>query len=44
VRALVEAGADVDLADSDGITPLEHARRNGYAVIAEILTDAGARR
>jgi ankyrin repeat protein len=43
VRLLVDAGADVDLADGDGVTPLEHARRSGYSAIAEILTDAGAR-
>ena len=43
VRLLVDAGADVDLADGDGVTPLEHARRKGYTAIAEILTDAGAR-
>lgn len=43
VRALVEAGADVDLADGEGVTPLEHARRSGYAAIAEILANAGAR-
>ena len=43
VRLLVEAGADVELADRDGVTPLEHARRNGYDAIARLLEGAGAR-
>jgi ankyrin repeat protein len=43
VRLLVEAGADVNLADSNGITPLDHARRRGYQQMIEILTKAGAR-
>ena len=43
VRMLVDAGADVDLGDRDGVTPLEHARRRGYAEIERIL-DAARRR
>jgi len=43
VRLLVNAGADVDLADGDGVTPLAHARLSGYSEIAEILGRAGAR-
>ena len=43
VRLLVEAGADVNLADSNGITPLAHARQRGYQQIIEILSAAGAR-
>ena len=43
VRLLVDAGGNLDLADGEGVTPLEHARRSGYAAIGEILTDAGAR-
>ena len=30
VRLLVEAGADVNLADGEGVTPLAHARQRGY--------------
>ena len=41
-RLLVEAGADVNLADSNGITPLAHASQRGYLQIAEILAAAGA--
>lgn len=42
VRRLVEAGADVNLADGSGVTPLAHARQRGYAEIAAILDVAGA--
>jgi uncharacterized protein len=44
VRLLVEAGADLDLADRDGGTPLAHAERRGHERIAAILREAGARR
>ncbi|MCO5195624.1 MAG: alpha/beta fold hydrolase [Anaerolineae bacterium] len=40
VRLLVEAGADVHLADSNGQTPLEHARRRGFEQIVKILEEA----
>jgi ankyrin repeat protein len=43
VRALVEAGCDVNIADRQGITPLQHARRRGYVEMARILENAGAR-
>lgn len=43
VRLLVEAGANVNLADADGVTPLTHAQRRGYEKIAAILQQAGAR-
>jgi uncharacterized protein len=43
VRALVEAGADVNIADRQGQTPLQHARRRGYTEMARILENAGAR-
>jgi ankyrin repeat protein len=42
VRALVEAGADVNKPDRQGITPLQHARRRGYVEMARILENAGA--
>jgi len=37
VRLLVAHGARVDIADREGVTPLEHARRRNYARMAEIL-------
>ena len=37
VRLLVDAGADAGIADRDGVTALEHARRRGYLQIARIL-------
>lgn len=37
VKALVAAGARRDLADRDGVTPLEHARRRGYAAMVALL-------
>jgi uncharacterized protein len=43
VRALVEAGCDVNIADRQDITPLQHARRRGYVEMARILENAGAR-
>lgn len=42
VRLLVEAGADVTLADATGTTPLDHAQQRGYTAIAQILQNAGA--
>jgi ankyrin repeat protein len=41
--ALVKAGADVNIPDRAGLTPLSHARRRGYAAMAAILETAGAR-
>jgi len=38
VRILVDAGADVGIADFEGVTPLEHARRGGYDEIVQILS------
>jgi hypothetical protein len=43
VKALVEAGCDVNIADRQDITPLQHARRRGYVEMARILENAGAR-
>jgi ankyrin repeat protein len=41
VRDLVTAGANVNIADRDGVTPLAHARRRGFAAMAGILEAAG---
>jgi ankyrin repeat protein len=43
VRALVDANCDVNLADRQSVTPLQHARRRGYVEMARILENAGAR-
>lgn len=43
VRDVIKAGADVNLADKDGVTPLAHARQRGQREMVEILTAAGAR-
>ena len=40
VRALVEAGANVNIADRQGATPLQHARSRVYAGISAILERA----
>lgn len=40
VTALVEAGADVTIADRSGVTPLDHARQRGYTAMAEIIGGA----
>jgi ankyrin repeat protein len=42
VRLLIAAGAEVDLADRDDVTPLQHAEARGQTEIAEILRAAGA--
>ncbi len=41
VGILLDAGADPRIADSDGVTPLQHARAKGYGIIAERLRAAG---
>jgi ankyrin repeat protein len=43
VRMLVAAGADVNLPDSDGVSPLSHARKRNFTEIIKILEKAGAR-
>jgi uncharacterized protein len=42
VQLLVDHGADVRLADNDGVTPLQHARERGFTEIEHILLQAGA--
>ena len=43
VRLLVDGGAEPNLADGEGVTPLEHAEQRGYSEMAGILRGAGAR-
>ena len=42
-RALLTAGANRNLADNQGVTPLQHARARGYAAMVALL-EAGATR
>lgn len=43
LRALVEAGADVNIPDGSGATPLTLAKRRGYREMVAILEGAGAK-
>lgn len=43
VALLIGHGADVDLADAEGVRPLTHARARGQTEIVALLTAAGAR-
>ena len=42
VRALVQAGADVDKAKDDGVTPHYIAAQIGHEAIVRVLIEAGA--
>ena len=42
VRALIEAGADVNKAKDDGVTPLYIATCNGHEAVVRALIEAGA--
>ena len=43
LRLLIEAKADINIADGRGDTPLAHARRRGFSAMAQLLEAAGAR-
>ena len=43
VKLLVAAKANVNIADRDGVTPLAHAKKKGYAEIVKTLEAAGAK-
>jgi hypothetical protein len=43
LEALVKAGANVNLADGQGVRPLSLAKRRGYVRMVEILERAGAK-
>jgi ankyrin repeat protein len=43
VLLLSAAGADVNIADQNKLTPLDHVRRKGYDAMAGVLEHAGAR-
>ncbi|KNY17160.1 ankyrin [Shinella sp. SUS2] len=44
VALLIAAGAKIELADNDGVSPLQHARGRGYDEIAALLEKAGAKK
>lgn len=43
LEALVKAGANVNITDRAGVSPLTHARGRSFAAMAKILETAGAR-
>ena len=43
IRLLIEYGADVNLADKAGVSPLQHAREKGFKEIERILLEVGAK-
>lgn len=43
VRLLIAAGANVNIADGRGVSPLAHARQRGYTQMIALLERAGAR-
>jgi ankyrin repeat protein len=42
VRLLIDGGTNINLADHDGVTPLQHARRRNQDVVVKMLVAAGA--
>jgi hypothetical protein len=44
VRLLIAHGADVNLADRQGVTPLAHAEQRGQKAISALLREAAHRR
>ncbi len=43
VQLLVTAGADVNIPDNNGVTPLAHAIDRGFIEISELLRRVGAK-
>jgi ankyrin repeat protein len=43
VRLLVATGANVSIADKEGVTPLQHARRRGFREMTRILEARGGK-
>ena len=42
VRALIKAGADINNADDDGVTPLYMAVQNGHEAVVRVLIELSA--
>ncbi|OAB25606.1 hypothetical protein PMSD_27390 [Paenibacillus macquariensis subsp. defensor] len=43
VQLLIHHGADVNLADSEGMSPIQHAKSEGYREMIEMLTIKGGK-
>ena len=43
LTALIEAGADVNIADGNGVSPLQLAERHGFDEMVRFLKAAGAK-
>lgn len=43
VQLLINHGADINLADSDGVSPLQHAKNKGYKEMIEMLMNKDAK-
>ncbi|MBS0026977.1 ankyrin repeat domain-containing protein [Chitinophaga sp. 22321] len=43
VKMLIAGGADVNIADKDGVTSLQHAKNSNYSEIIKMLQEAGAK-
>ena len=40
LKALIAAGANLNIGDREGVTPLEHAKRRGYGAMVDMLEKA----
>lgn len=43
IQILIDHGADVNISDRDGVSPLSHAQNKGFKEIEDILVQAGAK-
>ncbi|WP_433753849.1 ankyrin repeat domain-containing protein [Paenibacillus amylolyticus] len=43
IQLLIDHGADVNISDRDGVSPLSHAKHKGFKEIEDILIRAGAK-
>ena len=43
IQALVDAGSNVNIADNDGVSPLDHAKKKSMREAEKILREAGAK-